>query len=340
MHAALPTRALLLTLAAGGCGTVIDARLPASPPRSAVVVDPVETADCLRTTAGRHGLGYTPLDEPVDDPELLAALDGVPPDVRRVARAAGLERGLVALLRAHGAAPAERPIDLVTLRLDIVARISALEIELDSLVFEADCTGDQMEAALLELDRRTRKQQITLTIASTAVGAIAGIGAGLWDLRGGESRGPVIFGIGGGVASAALGFAALAPLAPRRGRVVFAHRRNLFLPIVDGDDPERLYPPFVFRLLTTPRTPGGPTPRDQLLADWRHIIDDAIPAADRRLAEAVLYGAGGIYDGALVDVRERMYDAIESQLGAIDRDFEVLYRFIGVLLGEPVTGPP
>lgn len=42
----------------------------------------------------------------------------------------------------------------------------------------------------------------------------------------------------------------------------------------------------------------------------------------------------------MVHVRERMYDAIESQLGAIDRDFEVLYRFVGRLFGDPLAAPP
>ena len=82
----------------------------------------------------------------------------------------------------------------------------------------------------------------------------------------------------------------------------------------------------------------GPTPREQLLADWQHTIRDAFAPPDRALAEAVLYSAGGTYDGALVDVRERMYDALKSQLNAINRDFEVLYRFTTRLLGD--ANPP
>lgn len=333
-HTPLPKRAPLVALAVSGCASIISPSLPAHPPPSAVVIDPIETADCLRTTAGRQGLGYAQLDEPVDEPELLSVLEPVPADVRRVARAAGLERHVIALLRSE-ATPAERPLDLVAVRLQVVTRISALEIELDSLLFEADCNGDQMEAALLALEERTRRQQMTLTIASAAVGAIAGVGAGLWDLSGTESNGPAILGVGGGAMSAALGFAALAP---KRGRVVFAHERNLFLPIVDGEDPERLYPPFVFRLLKIPRVVGGPTPREQLLVEWQRIIDDAFPV--QQLAQTVLYSRGGTYDGNLVDVRERMYDALESQLNAIDRDFEVLYRFMSRLLGgSSVTSP-
>lgn len=333
-HTSRTTKALLMALAANGCATLVSPSLPARPPRSAFVVDPLEIADCRRTTAGRRGVGYMQLDEAVDDPTLQAELAGVPADVRRVARAAGLERSLIELLRAQ-ARPAERPLELLAARLRVVTRISALEVELDSLLFEADCYDDQVETVLLELDRRTRKQQMSLTIASTAVGAIAGLGAGLWDLRRTDSSGPAVLGIVGGAAAAALGFAALAP---KRDRIVFAHERNLFPPIVTGEDPERLYPPFVFRLLATPRSAVDPTPREQLLADWQHIIGDAFAPSDRALAEAVLYSAGGIYDGALVDVRERMYDALKSQLNAINRDFEVLYHFTSRLFDD-TAGP-
>ncbi|MDC0721666.1 hypothetical protein [Nannocystis bainbridge] len=326
----LATRALLTALAASGCATLVSRSLPARPPRSAFVVDPFANADCRRTTAGRRGVGYMRLDEAVDDPALLAELAGVPADVRRVARAAGLERSLIELLRAQ-ATPAERPLELLAARLYVVTRIAALEIELDSLLFEADCYDEQVETVLLELERRTRKQQMSLTIASTAVSAIAALGAGLWELRRTDSDGPAVLGITGGAAAAALGFAALAP---KRDRIVFAHERNLFPPIVTGEDPERLYPPFVFGLLTTPKTAEESTPREQLLADWQHIIRDTFAPPDRALAEAVLYSTGGTYDGALVEVRERMYDALKTQLNAINRDFEVLYRFTTHLLGD------
>ena len=319
-------------LMASGCATLISTSMPARSPRSAVVVDPVEAADCLRTSARRQGFGYASLDGPVDDPELLTYLDTVPMDVRQTARAAGLEPILAKLLQAQASASDEAPISSVAMRLQVVMRISSLEIQLASLLFEADCTGDQMEAVLLELDQRAGKRELAFTIASIAVGAIVGVGAGIWDLSGTDSKGPAALGIAAGVATAGLGIVALVP---KRGQVIFPHDHNLFVPIIQGEDPDRLYPPFVFRLLTTQRTADGRTPRDQLLANWRNIILDSIPAANRHLAESVLYGKGGVYDGALVDVRERMFDALESQLNAFDQDLEVLYRFFGHLLDLP-----
>lgn len=310
--------------------------LPAAAPRSAVVIDAVETRDCLRTTVGRDGLGDGALPGAVEDPELLAELAQVPADVRRTARAAGLEPVLAALLRAQVTGQDPRSIEVVAMRLQVVMRISSLEIELAALLFEADCTGDQMEAALLELDRQAGKQELALTIASIAVGALAGLGAGLWDVQGTDSKGPAVLGIAGGVATAALGGAAFVP---RRGRVVYAHGRNLFVPVLSGTDPQRLYPTFVFRMLTAPAVAGEVTPRDELLGEWQRIVDEAIPGPRRALAREILHGEGGVYDGALLDVRERMYDALESQLNAFDRDLEALYRFFGRVLDDRAPVP-
>ncbi len=325
------------TLLAGGCASLVSTSMPSRRPRTAIAVDPVETADCLRTSAGGNGFGYAPLDGPVEDPELLTFLDAVPAEVRRTARAAGLEPVLAKLLRAQTTNGDERAAAEVAMRLQVVMRISSLEIQLASLLFEADCTGDQMEVVLLELDRQAGKQELAFTIVSIAVGAIAGVGAGLWDLQGTNSKGPAILGIAGGVATAGLGIAAFVP---KRGRVIFPHKHNLFVPIVRGEDPERLYPPFVFQLLTAPRRAEGRTPRDELLADWQKIIHGAVPVAERPLAESVLYGSGGVYDGNLVDVRERMFDSLESQLNAFDQDLELLYRYFGRLLNDPALGSP
>jgi hypothetical protein len=48
------------------------------------------------------------------------------------------------------------------------------------------------------------------------------------------------------------------------------------------------------------------------MREWQRIIDEAIPADDRAIARTVLYGRGGVYDGDLLDVRERMYDQDSS----------------------------
>jgi len=142
----------LFVVLALGCAPLRPS-VPSSIPLGAVAIRPEETDDCARPSQrfGESGEGQEPA---VDDPALVAELATLPPDLRRTARAIGLEQQLATLLRAHREHPDERSVELVATRLQVVMRISAVEIELGSLLFEADCTGDQLEAALLELERR------------------------------------------------------------------------------------------------------------------------------------------------------------------------------------------
>ena len=327
---------VIATLVHGGCASLLSPTLPQHTPRSAIVMSEAQMQDCLRPSVGRGGVGYTRLEPPVEDPELLIHLAGIPKEVRRIAQAAGLEGVLGALLREETVTSGERSLELLAMRLQVVTRISSLEIELTSLVFEADCTGNQMEAVIAELERRARKQELALTIASIGVGALVGIAAGLWDLRDPESKGPPALSIVAGGSTAALGLAAFVP---KRGRVLFTHPRNPFVPIITGEDPDRLYPTFVFRLLLSPRA-DGTTPREAVLRDWQQIVHGSLPQDEREKAKTILFGKGGVYDGRLLDVRERMYDALESQLNAFAQDLEVLYRFVGRLLDDPELTMP
>jgi hypothetical protein len=314
-----------------GCAPIVSTSVPSEPPRGAVVVDPEETRHCLRVAVGsRRGDRDWPA-VAVEDPVLAAHLDEVPPTVRRSARAAGLEPLLAQLLRARDEpADDDRDTALVSMRLQAMMRLSSLEIELSASLFEADCVGDQMEAVLRELDRRGRRQEIGLAVASVLVGAAAGIGAGIWDLQGGTT-GPVAFGITGGAVSAGLGVVAFVP---PRGRVVFAHERNLLAPIAAGEDPRHLYPSFAFEMLTTAREPGGLTPRDEIVAAWRKLVAALVREDRRAQAEAVLFGRGGTYDGDLVHLREQMFDVLESHLNAIERDLEELYAYFGSVIAQ------
>ena len=55
----------------------------------------------------------------------------------------------------------------------------------------------------------------------------------------------------------------------------------------------------------------------------------------------MLFGDGGVYDRNLVDVRERMFDVLESHINAVDLELELLYRFSARLVevGTPPSSP-
>ena len=296
-------------------------------PRGAVRVDREEMKECMRL-GGRYDL---PLAGPVEDPGLAAHLAEVPLAVRRVAQAAGLEPLLADLL----AAPASERGAPLAAKLHLVMRLSSLEIQVAALLFETTCVGDQLDSLLHELERRQRTREVMLTVSSILIGAAAAAGGGIWELRGGSGDGPAALGIGGGVAAASLGLAAFVPA---RRAVIFPHERNLLAPITSGEDPRGLYPTFVFRMLTTPPADGGAAPREEILEDWRRILDGSVPASQRALAESVLFGDGGVYDRNLIDVRERMFDVLESHINACDLELELLYRFSSRLV-EVMAAP-
>ncbi len=327
---------LATTLALVACAPIISTTVPSKPLRSAVVVPPKETADCVRSSSAIELMDEERRPAATTDVEAPAVLDGVPPEVARTIRAGELEPTLARLLaqqKLGGAAT----LDVTALRLQVLTRISSLEIQLSSLTFEVGCMGRQMDAVLLELDRLQQRQQLVLTIASLVVGAATGIGAGVWELADEDSMpGPLVLGVVGGTASLGLG---VAGFVPRRGHVVYVHERNPLAPIILGEDPDGIYPPFVFNMLTDARG-DEPSPREELIEDWRRILNETVPARDRSRAEAVLYGKGGMYDRNLVDAREKMLDRLESELDGIDRDLEVLYRFLGSVLEDRAPLPP
>lgn len=265
-----------------------------------------------------------------------ALLARVPAEARRTALAAGVEP-LVAAALAH-ARDSEPTLAFLSVKQDLGLRLISLETQLAAIIFEAECTGELIEAMTFELDQNKQSRSLGLAVASLVVGAAFATGAGIWDLTGTDSLGPALLGMSGGLGSAALGAAAFRPPAKS---LRYGHERNLLLPILRNADSEQLYPAFVFRLLTLPTASAQKSPRDQLLEAWSELIDESVPASERAAATALLYDQGGVYTQELLSLRERMYDALETQLNALARDLELLDRFLvrelalPTLIGDP-----
>jgi hypothetical protein len=297
------------------CAPVIQPALPREAPRGALRMDAEELAECSQPR------GLEPPDDPEPlDPALVQRLSELPADVRRVARAAGID-GLLAQW-SYATSHDDRAAD--ELKLELVMRMSSLEIQVATLLFETQCFGAQMDATVLELRQRQRSREVGLAVSSILVGAVAATAGGIWDLRAEGPVGPASLVIGGGVASASLGIAAFVP---QRRAVLFPHPRNLLTPIMRGEDPDGIYPRFVFRMLLAPAADGGASVRDEILEDWRRIVAQTFPLERRALAESVLYGRGGVYDADLLDAREQMFDALEAHVSMVNHDLDTLYRY-------------
>jgi hypothetical protein len=220
---------------------------------------------------------------------------------------------------------AQPSVDMLVTRQDLGMRLISLETQLAAVIFEAECTGELIEAMTFALEDRADLRELRLALGSLVVGALSATVAGIWDLKRGDSKGPAVLGLSGGIGSAALGGAAFVK---RVQHTHFAHARNLLSPVQRGVDEAELFPRFVFRLLTLPAPGGMPSPRDRLLLRFREIIDQSVATERRAEAEQLLYGVGGQYDQDLLSVRERLYDALESELNAQARDLELLDRFL------------
>ncbi len=292
-------------------------------------------AACLRPQLGQDSPYRLPLAGPVLDPQLTPFLADVPAELRRTLLAAGLEP-LLAELRREQARSDTLTLPLLAMKQELNVRLNALESQLASVLYEIDCSGDALEALLLEFGRREHERELKLTISSLVAGAIAGVVAGAWEARDGESKGPAIVAAAGAGASAALGIAAFAP---HRGRsVLLNHEQNLLAPIRAGVDESHLYPTFVFRLLTLPYESGRPTPQRELLARWEAMMVRGAAADVRAARESVLYGRGGRYDEALLKLRETMFDELEQRVSALYRELELLERYLANVAGAHAPG--
>lgn len=271
--------------------------------------------ECVRPFVARD----SPYAEGADDSD-AALLATVPAEAARTMRAAGLSSMVSRALEKRGG---ELDLQKVALRQNLSLRLISLETQLSAMIFEAECTGELIEAMQLELEDRADLHELRMAVSSLVVGAAAATAAGIWQLAQSDSNTPAIFGLGGGVASAGLGAAAFVK---KDVKMRYEHEHNLLSAVRVGADDGGMFPRFVFRLMMMPGADGR-SPRDKLLARWQELVEELEPE-QRSHAEAQLYGAGGTYDLQLMSLRERMYDALESELNAQARDLELLDRFL------------
>lgn len=309
-----------------GCATAWGPGIPSTPSRRAIEGPSGDEPRCVRRASRSENLYPLPLAGPVTDPELASWLGEIPADVRRVAQAAGLEPALARLLRDRaGAAPIA---EVLARRQAIALHIESMKTQLDAMGFELDCAGDLLEAFQGSIEADESGSEIRWTVMSLVVGAAGTVAAGAWELAGPAGNGPSILGIASGVAATGLGLAAF--VHPPRD-ILLEHERNLLAPVATGEDPDRIYPSFVFRLLTLP-SDDGPSPRDVLRSRFDEILSSTVSAGERSRAEALLFGRGGVYDKRLVNVREQMLDELETVVATFSHDVELLQRYMGSVL--------
>ncbi len=282
---------------------------------------------CARSASGAESPYRRSLPGPETDPALLVHLARLPPEVRRTAVAAGIEPLLARLLRAQAQADGVPSLESLALRQSLDERLAALPPQMLATEFECECQIALLAEVVAAHDEAESERQLALTIASLVAGAGFSLAAGAWDLANEHEPspsvpdGPLVTALVGAVVTSALGAAVLVP-SPRE--LFLEHAHNLLTPILTGEDPERLYPTFVFRMLTTPEADGGPSPRERLLERWRAEIAGARGEPERALVEALLASDGGVYDAGAARLRRALLEELEASLDGLARHVDRL----------------
>lgn len=300
---------------------------------------PIDERDfhCARAIMdGSSPYGMT-LAGPERDPALAVYLAPLPYNARRAAQAAGLEPLLARILRARAANSEATSLDLLAMENELTLRVVAFHSQLLAAAFEAGCTADMIQKVLPDFTHKEQSRQLTITVASLVVGAVGSIVAGAWAIDDMSSRGPAVIGVGAGVGTAVLGIAALTH---QERSIQFAHSRNRLVPLVTGVDPDHLYPPFVFQMLTLPDASDGKSPRDEMLEAWQRDLERNLPASEQAAARDRLLGDGGSYDETLLTLRADMFEGLESKIQGLARDLELLNRSLVRSLSAPEGQAP
>lgn len=316
-----------------GCGVTLRAGYRPSVPSAGFTVEEHAATRCMHGTAGRSN---TSVDfEALVDAELEPFLAELSPSVRRTAAAAGLERLLARLVRerAHVAAGADAG-GLLHLRDELTAQMFALETQLLAVEFEVDCVRGLIHDVLSDYEEAETDRQLALTIASLVVGTGTAIASAAWDLANGHTDapawndGPLVTSIIGALATTTIGVWVVLPPAQE---VAYLHQRNLLKPVLDGVDPQHVYPTFVFRLLTLP-VATGVSPRDELVATFDTDLEDTVAPEQRTVARAILFGDGGTHDVRLLELYQDMLEELGATLDGLARDIDALGNTVAELL--------
>lgn len=244
---------------------------------------------------------------------------GLSPREAHVARILGID-GLFAELEAARSREdyaADDPV-MVALRHEIGAIIQQAALEVSAVSAELDCEEERADQLATALGQRSAGFELRLTIAAIGVGALAAIAAGVLALYDREVAAAGI-GIGGGLLEGALGGAALMRTSVQR----IEHPRNHLREMALGPEQSALFPPLVWRYLTTREPEGETTPRALYLERLKSVV----PNEDR---QRLLLGDGGDYDAETLRLRAALLDQLEADIGLMLREFPSLFRKVAM----------
>lgn len=227
--------------------------------------------------------------------------------------------------RAVGLLPLLARLDDASGRVALLERVTALALQVDSLVAELDCEGERALQAAGSMRAREERLRRWLAVASLAVGGAATIATAALEKDNVSPTAQEVVGIVGGALSAAFGLAVLAVHEKR----TFTHSRNLLEDIWRNPDRSALYPPALWTYLTRREfsNEGIHPIRHNVVARWQRFGQLGPDGSRERARRIALYfGSGGAYTTDDLQTRSDMLDQLKSSVDSMHQDLARLQR--------------
>ncbi|GAB3748939.1 hypothetical protein GCM10028817_08250 [Spirosoma pomorum] len=203
----------------------------------------------------------------------------------------------------------------LTKRQQILHRLLLASTEISSLAAELDCEGERADQLAEYLDQRDDRRVRRLTILSIVVGAVTTVVSTLIQADTPDK----VIGIGGGVASAALG--GLAAFSSQQ-TVSYQHPRNLLTDVWRQRKASSVYPPFVWYVLNEPAfsNSGQRSISANIRQRWlEYVLPQPSPEQEK-----LFFGTGGAYQADDLHTRANMLNQLQSSVRSIDQNLQGL----------------
>jgi len=225
----------------------------------------------------------------------------------------------------------QHTIEFLELRQQLTDRILLAAFEVSSGVAEVVCERDRADQVAHRLDEIDTSRIRGLTLASIVLGGVAAIVSGGIGLAGGATTASDAVEVAGGVFSTMFGVTALFT----KSKQEFTHDRNVLSELWNDPPTSPLFSPSIWRFLHRPHKEGK-TPREELVAAWRHEGRLGKPGSTHEEKRIVLLlGQGGSYHSTELHARASMLEELEATIQLMHQELELFVREIAKLSAKP-----
>jgi len=199
----------------------------------------------------------------------------------------------------------------------IQSKVYLANSEIDAIAAELDCEGQRIDQITQYVEAMNSKKTTRLTVASIVIGAATGIATVLVN-NGNWVKG---IAIGGGVAGAGVGIAALNP---KGKKIELAHKRNLLRTAWLAQNNNDL-PPFLWFMLTEKRISN--TGANSLLANLKHRwIRFQFNGKEDEGNASVNFTEGGVYRVDDLHDRSAMLNQLRVEVRSLEQYLHIFLR--------------